>query len=82
MKLAEMIRRFTEGPARILGLRGRGTLAPGSHADVTVLDPDCEVTVKMDALHSLSRNCPYSGWKLRGAPVMTLVGGVLVWRRD
>jgi dihydroorotase-like cyclic amidohydrolase len=27
----------------------------------------------------MSRNTPFSGWKLRGRPVRTIVGGRSVW---
>jgi N-acyl-D-aspartate/D-glutamate deacylase len=37
--LPEAIRRLTSLPAANLGLEGRGTLAPGSFADVVVFDP-------------------------------------------
>ena len=37
--LAEAVRRMTGLPARRFGLAGRGRLAPGAHADVTVFDP-------------------------------------------
>jgi N-acyl-D-aspartate/D-glutamate deacylase len=33
------VRQLTEVPARLYGLRDRGRLAPGSYADVVVLDP-------------------------------------------
>jgi N-acyl-D-amino-acid deacylase len=38
--LADAIRRLTSMPAAHLGLRRRGSLAPGFHADVVVFDPD------------------------------------------
>ena len=37
--LGEGIRRLTSGPARVIGLKHRGTLAPGMRADVNVFDP-------------------------------------------
>ena len=37
--LARIVELFTAGPARVVDLRGRGTLARGSHADVTIFDP-------------------------------------------
>ena len=37
--LGEGIRRLTSGPARVIGLADRGTLAPGMRADVNVFDP-------------------------------------------
>jgi dihydroorotase len=82
MPLPELIRRFTQGPASILGQKGRGTLAPGSLGDVTVLDPDRPVTIDLARLRARSRNCPYAGWKLRGGAVMTVARGAIVWRRD
>jgi dihydroorotase len=76
--LRRLIALYTTGPARILNLE-RGTLAPGATADVTVLDLDKEVTVDSSAQRSKSRNAPYHGWKLRGAPILTMVGGRIVF---
>jgi dihydroorotase len=76
--LPRLIALYTTGPARILNLE-RGTLAPGAAADVTVLDLDKEVTVDSSAQRSKSRNAPYHGWKLRGAPILTMVGGRIVF---
>jgi len=81
MPLMELVRRFTQGPAGILRQKGRGTLAVGSHGDVTVLDPDRSITLDLSASPSRSRNCPYQGWKLRGAAMMTLARGEIIWRR-
>ncbi|MEE2777038.1 MAG: dihydroorotase [Acidobacteriota bacterium] len=60
--------------AVIMGLAG-GTLAPGSPADITVLDLEAEWTVAADHFESKSRNTPFGGWSGKGAPVMTIVGG-------
>jgi N-acyl-D-aspartate/D-glutamate deacylase len=35
----QAIHKLTGEPARLFGLAGRGTLAPGAHADVCVFDP-------------------------------------------
>lgn len=79
------LRRFSElfsaGPAAAFGLPG-GTLAAGSPADVTLFDPAARWTVDPARFESLSRNTPFSGRELVGAPVATVVGGRLVWKRD
>jgi N-acyl-D-aspartate/D-glutamate deacylase len=39
MPLEQAIHRMTGEPAAVFGLRGRGTLAPGNHADLFLFDP-------------------------------------------
>jgi N-acyl-D-aspartate/D-glutamate deacylase len=39
LSLEEAIRLITDVPARLYGLRGRGRVAPGGHADLVVFDP-------------------------------------------
>jgi len=66
-------------PARILGL-DRGTLRPGSPADVTLVDPDLEWKVDVASFRSKSVNSPFDGWTLRGRAVATIVGGRVKYR--
>jgi len=66
-------------PARILGL-DRGTLRPGSPADVTIIDPDRSWKVDVRSFRSKSINSPFDGWTLRGRAVATIVGGRLKYR--
>ena len=75
--LRRMVELFTTGPARILRLEER-SLAPGADADVTVLDLDRQVGVDASQFKSKSFNSPFLSWKLKGAPVMTMVGGRIV----
>ena len=78
--LRTMVERMSCQPARAFGLTG-GTLAEGSVADVSVIDLDAEWTVDGVAFLSKSRNTPFDGWKLTGAPACTIVGGEIVWER-
>jgi len=75
--LSRMVELMALNPAKILGLR-KGTLAVGADADITVIDPEVTRTVDPDRFESRSRNTPFAGWKLRGWPVMTFVGGRVV----
>ncbi len=72
--LPRLVALYTTGPAGILNL-DRGTLAAGKPADITVLDLEREVTVDLSTQRTKSRNAPYQGWRLKGAPILTLVGG-------
>ena len=78
--LATMVERMSCQPARAFGLPG-GTLAEGSVADVSVLDLDAQWTVDGVEFLSKSRNTPFEGWTLTGAPARTIVGGKIVWER-
>jgi len=79
--LGRLVRLLSIGPAQAFRLPG-GTLRPGSPADVTILDLRRRVTVDPTTFRSRSRNTPFAGLKLRGAPVVTIVGGRIVWRAD
>lgn len=78
--LARIVELFTSGPARVFDLRGRGSLARGSFADVTIFDPKKRWTFDVNKSRSLSRNSPFDGWHLTGKAVATIVGGRIVHR--
>ncbi len=77
--LRTAVARMSADPARLLNLPG-GSLAVGAPADVTLLDLDRELTVTPARFLSRGRNTPFGGFRLRGAPVMTIVGGEIRWR--
>jgi dihydropyrimidinase len=65
--------------ARIFDMYPRkGTIQPGSDADLTLIDLDLEKTVTPDLLQSYSDYTIYDGWKLRGWPIMTIVRGNII----
>jgi allantoinase len=62
--------------ARIFGLFPRkGSLLPGSDADVVILDLDREWTVTESSLLYRHRWTPYLGWKIRGWVDRVMVRG-------
>ncbi len=67
---------MSENPARIFGLYPRkGVIQVGSDADVTFFDPEKEVTIQAERLHSKAGYCVYEGRKVKGYPVMTVLRG-------
>jgi len=79
ISLARFIEMFSTRPAQILGLPQKGTIQPGADADLTFLNLDKNITVNRNHFLSKSRNTPFHGWKLKGTPVMTIVGGKIVF---
>ena len=77
--IARLIAMYTIAPARLLKIDA-GTLSIGARADVTLIDPELEWTVRIDQFESASRNSPFNGWKLKGRAVRTIAGGKTVWK--
>jgi len=77
--ILRLIEMYTVEPARLLRINA-GTLSIGAPADVTVIDPNLEWTVRVDKFESASRNSPFDGWKLKGRAVRTIVEGKTVWK--
>jgi N-acyl-D-aspartate/D-glutamate deacylase len=72
--LEEMIRKFTDEPARLYGLRDRGRLAPGYAADVVIFEP---ATVGAGPLRTVA-DLPGGGARLKTEAIgirHVLVGG-------
>ncbi|CAN5375746.1 dihydroorotase [soil metagenome] len=79
--LVRLVELCATNPAKIFRLAGRGTLTPGSIADVTIIDPDMKWTYRNADSRSKSRNSPFDGWEFTGAAVATIVAGRIVYRR-
>ena len=81
LTMSQLIAKMSTNPAAILRVPG-GTLAPGSPADLTLIDPNREWTVDAAQFASKSRNCPFQGWNLRGKAVGSIVGGKIITREQ
>ncbi len=77
--LKRLVELFTAGPARVLGLTRR--IAAGELADLTLFSADHPWTFRPEESASRSRNTPFDGRSFRGAPMVTLVGGRIAFRR-
>ncbi len=75
MPLGRVLSLLSAQPAALLGLKGRGTLAVGSFADVVVFDPKAEWTYNARETKSKSRNSPFDGWELQGKVRWTISEG-------
>src|SRR5439155_768810 len=64
--------------ARILGLYPqKGVIAPGSDADLVLIDPAIRKTLAREDFH-VSDYSPWEGWPIQGWPVTTILRGRVV----
>jgi dihydroorotase len=75
----QLIEKLTAAPARVMGFAGKGTLAKGAAADITIFDPAETWTVDASRFRSRSRNTPFDGWVVKGRVKRTIVGGRIVY---
>ena len=67
--------------ARLFGLYPRkGTISPGSDADLIVWNPDEVRTIDGSQMHSNAGYSPYDGWDITGWPELTISRGEIVAR--
>jgi dihydroorotase len=77
VSLPELIATMTDHPAKILGIP-KGTLSPGSDADITVIDLSMKTRIDVQKFNSKSKNSPFHGWELDGGAVSTIVNGKVI----
>jgi dihydroorotase len=80
LTLKQLVDFFTIKPAQAFRLQA-GRLAVGNKADLTVIDLQTESIIDPNTFVSKGKNTPFAGWKCKGWPVMTFVGGKLVWQK-
>jgi len=77
------LNRFVEltstSPAKIFGMFPRkGTIAPGSDADIVIFDPNKNVTLRAKTLHMNVDYNPYEGREVTGAAETVLSRGRVI----
>ncbi|HOI91422.1 MAG TPA: dihydropyrimidinase [Candidatus Rifleibacterium sp.] len=78
--LKRAVRAISENPARIFGLYPeKGSLIPGTDADVMVYNPDCNTPISARTMHMRTDYSPYEGLACRGRNEMTLLRGKIVF---
>jgi dihydroorotase len=80
LSLSVLVEKMSCNPSSILGLN-RGTLKPGSVADITVIDQELEWLVTEASLKSKSKNSPFLGETMKGAATWTIVAGRITHKR-
>jgi allantoinase len=77
----DLARWLCRHPADFLGLAGKGMIAEGKDADLTVWAPEDDFTVEEKDIQHRHKITPYLGERLYGRVLRTYVSGELVFKR-
>jgi allantoinase len=78
VELSEVVRWMSSAPARIAGLKRKGSITIGADADLCVFAPDDSFVVDAARLHHRNPVTPYDGAALRGIVRTTWLHGAEV----
>jgi dihydroorotase len=81
LSLSELVGKLSTGPAKILGI-DRGTLKPGSCADITIFKVSENYQIDREKFQSKSRNTPFNKMSVSGRLLMTLVNGQVIYSNE
>ena len=70
---------FSANVAKVFNLESKGEIAVGKDGDFTVLDLKREGKFDISTFKTKAEYSPFDGWEFKGAPVMTIVNGSVVF---
>lgn len=79
ISMQRLVELCCNNPAKLFGFRSKGSLEIGCDADVVLCDMNIEKKINREMVVSKCGWSPYEGYVLKGWPVMTIVGGKIVW---
>ena len=82
LTLQRLVDLTSAGPSRIYGVAGKGRIAAGYDADLTIVDLKARRTISNDWIASKSGWTAYDGQTVTGWPVFTVVRGQIIMRDD
>lgn len=80
LTLSALVAKMSTNPAKVLGIP-KGTLAPGSAADLVVAEIDTEYTIDSSTFVSKGKNTPFDGKRVYGRIEKTFVDGIVVYEK-
>jgi dihydroorotase len=80
LSLARFVDLTSAGPQRIFGIAGKGRIAVGYDADLTIVDLKLQKTITDDWIASKCGWTPFAGRNVQGWPVGTILrGNIAMW---
>ena len=82
LTLERLIDLTSTGPARLYGIAGKGRIAVGYDADLTLVDLKARRTIREAWIASRCGWTPFDGMSVTGWPIATVLRGQVVMRDD
>ena len=82
LSLQRLVDLTSAGPARIFGIEGKGRIAVGYDADLTLVDLAAQRSICNEWIASRSGWTPYDGKSITGWPIHTVIRGQMVVRDE
>ncbi len=79
LTLQQLVRLTSENPAAVFGVKGKGRIAAGYDADITIVDMHKEKTIKNEDMLTKCGWTPFDGWKAKGVVAATIVNGKIIY---
>lgn len=81
LSIEQLVACLATNPAKLFGLYPqKGVIGVGSDGDITILDPEKEVILTGEKLHSAAGYTPFEGIKVKGYPVATILRGNIIYQ--
>lgn len=77
--VAQVSNWMSKAPAQAYKIPNKGVIAPGYDADLVLVDLENYHPVRRQDLLTKCGWSPFEGWELTGCPVVTIVGGQIVY---
>lgn len=79
--MEKLVKLLAEEPAKLFGVYPqKGSLQPGTDADITIVDLNKTFTIKRENLHSKGKVTAFDSFNIKGIPVYTIVRGQVVMK--
>ena len=82
LTLERLVDLTSHGPNRVFGIAGKGRIAEGYDADLTIVDLKARRTIRHEDMATRSGWTPFDGMEAKGWPMATIIRGRVVMRDD
>ena len=75
LTLSQLVKLVCENPIKIFGIVNKGFIKEQYDADFTIIDMNKIIEIKNENIESKCKWSPFNGFKFKGTPVSTIIGG-------